>query len=230
MADFFLRYVAERLMGEPIYDSGGTLKYVCPVCDSPRAFAVLAHKPQYKDRFKCLRCGAWGDELDLLEIFEPEKTNAERLTTLREWRKEWKAGVKPVVDRPRNFLRGAGAVAVGEGSREEFGPEANAAYTDFAESLCEAFAMDRQGIADLLDVGQLAVRIGMAYGVEPSTWAERLQAMSYWARQEAVHMAMCNDPECDYRCCRLKRGWTEKEIQEAVEREWALARERRKGR
>jgi len=44
------------------------------------------------------------------------------------------------------------------------------------------------------------------------------QGFKDWVEDvEDRHIAECNDPECDWRCCRLARGWTDEEIRLDVE-------------
>jgi hypothetical protein len=72
----FLHYVAEVLLGPPDHQTGNegeSYWNACPACGTEkRKFHVRPHKPPHRDRWSCFRCGAWGDEIDLIRLIHPE--------------------------------------------------------------------------------------------------------------------------------------------------------------
>ncbi len=85
----FLEYVAQRLMGRPV--SGSCWR--CPFCDSRGpSFSVRPPKPGYPVKYKCFRCGEWGDEYDLLCEFYPEDDYARRRERVEQWRQKYERG------------------------------------------------------------------------------------------------------------------------------------------
>src|SRR5438552_1089868 len=64
----FLEFVCRKLLGPPV--SGSCWR--CPYCDSNGAsFSVRPPKGDLPIKFKCHRCGEWGDEFDLMKLFHP---------------------------------------------------------------------------------------------------------------------------------------------------------------
>jgi len=62
----FLEYVADRLMGPPTDGRA----WRCPFCDSDHgSFSIRQPKRGYRIRYRCFRCGEWGDEYDLLKRY-----------------------------------------------------------------------------------------------------------------------------------------------------------------
>jgi hypothetical protein len=99
----FLEYVAERLMGPPLSQSGGRSTWPCPFHspDDHPSFCTLPPKAGCKDRYRCFSCGVWGDEYDLVKNFFDCENFGERRKRLAKWREDFKrdvpAGDSPVI-------------------------------------------------------------------------------------------------------------------------------------
>jgi hypothetical protein len=66
----FLEYVCLQLLGPPARPGGsrGESFWPCPFCaDHGAHFHTLPRKPGKRDYWRCHRCGAWGDEVQLLK-------------------------------------------------------------------------------------------------------------------------------------------------------------------
>jgi len=86
-----LEFVCERLIGEPTARRGnGESQWNCPQCNHSR-FHTLPHKPHFRDRFNCFRCGFRGDVFDLLQEFFPGENFGDRKARLHELRLEYEA-------------------------------------------------------------------------------------------------------------------------------------------
>jgi len=78
----FLEFVMKRLHGPPPWS--------CPFCDSRRgSFSIRPPKDDYPIKFKCFRCGEWGDEYDLMKLFYPEDDYPRRKGRLDVWRLDY---------------------------------------------------------------------------------------------------------------------------------------------
>jgi hypothetical protein len=69
----FLEYLVHELMGPPAVGRAG---WHCPRCDRHEdkewaSFTVLPPKGKLPIKFRCHRCGWWGDEHDLMKHFNP---------------------------------------------------------------------------------------------------------------------------------------------------------------
>ncbi len=93
----FLTYVCQQLLGPPKRrEDDGQWYWPCPQCEHP-SFHTLPHKPPYKDRFKCFRCGFRGDEHDLINFTDPGTDYGERKAWLAEWQKEYQKEATMVI-------------------------------------------------------------------------------------------------------------------------------------
>ena len=87
----FLEFVATRLMGPAI--SGTCWK--CPICDGGGpSFSIRPPLGNYPIKFKCHRCGSWGDEADLLRHFYPGEKYPQQLVRLDQFRQDFEAELK----------------------------------------------------------------------------------------------------------------------------------------
>ena len=212
----FLEYVAERLMGPPVCGSC----WRCPYCDSPHAsFSVRPPKPGYKVKFKCFRCGMWGDEYDLLKEFYPGEQYPRRRVRLDQWYRDWQREYQsePVVTTTRGRPGSIACVNAydHDPQEDEFSPEADQAVVALMEYLADP-PSDR-ALREMLRLVQEALTICGASGLHPVGFGARV-GYEVWHRElEAEHLAECDDPDCDYICCRRARGWTEEEIDADIE-------------
>jgi hypothetical protein len=77
----FLVFVCERLMGKAY---SGTC-WRCPFCESNHGcFSVRPPKGDYPIKYKCFRCGEWGDEFDLIKHSHPDD---DYRTNVKRWRR-----------------------------------------------------------------------------------------------------------------------------------------------
>lgn len=91
----FLEFICEKLMG-PAARRGvaGESYWSCPGhTDDHPSFHTLPSKPGKKDRFKCFSCGAWGDEFDLLKLYDPVgfADYGKRRAMLATWAEEYES-------------------------------------------------------------------------------------------------------------------------------------------
>ena len=102
---------------------------------------------------------------------------------------------------------------------DEFSDECNAAMDELINYLGTPIDVDPLGFENspyLVRI-QRALEICVKHGLHPAGFAVRC-GFECWRRDtEARHMAECADPECDWACCRLARGWTEEEIKADIE-------------
>jgi hypothetical protein len=228
----FLEYCCERLMGPPTGLSGGRSVWPCPECDDRTAFGTLPHKPEYKDRVMCHRCGFRGDEADLIRFFNPREGWPQRRAKLADWFAAWNAGHVP--EPVGNSHRGPGSTepahvcirckmrdSAYDPREDEFEPEADAAIADLIAYMREEEAPAEHrttAMIELLKLVELSLRICAKHNLHPVAFAGRCGEVARVREMDAEHLASCTDPDCDYRCCRLRRGWTEEEIQADIER------------
>jgi hypothetical protein len=76
----FTEFCCRRTLGPP--ERGAV--WSCPFCDAPE-FRVR----ESDGRFKCERCGAWGDVLDLAKFCFPGSPFGDRLERIAEWRRDF---------------------------------------------------------------------------------------------------------------------------------------------
>lgn len=235
----FIEYCCERLMGPPLRHTGSRSIWPCPECDDRTAFGTLPHKPEYKDRARCHRCGFRGDEADLIRFFNPREGWTQRRAKLADWFAAWNAGHVP--EPVGIFHRGLEStepshVCVSckmrdsdyDPAKDEFEPEADAAIKDLLAYLKNP--PSHRALMELLQLCKKTLRICAEHGLHPLALAGRCAGEVWFRKSDAKHMTECDDPDCDYRCCRLTRGWTEEEIAadiEAGKKERAEAKQRK---
>jgi len=112
----FLEYVLERVLGPPAYRGPYRSSWVCPFHDDHNpSFCTRPHKPEFKDRFNCFGCGAWGDEADFLKLYFPDEDYSARLERLRVLRQEYEAAgldSEPQIQSPRGLGSTAGVTTL----------------------------------------------------------------------------------------------------------------------
>lgn len=240
----FLEYCCERLMGPPAYRSGDSSLWHCPRHkDNHPSFNTRPPKDAYKDRFRCWSCDWWGDEHDLLIELRPELRHRypERCQLLAEWRIAFERE-QPRQSEPVDIsLRGQGSTESAHTcisckmrdsdyipAIDEFEPEADAAIKDLLAYLKNP--PSHRALMELLQLCKKTLRICAEHGLHPLALAGRCAGEVWFRKSDAKHMTECDDPDCDYRCCRLTRGWTEEEIAadiEAGKKERAEAKQRK---
>jgi hypothetical protein len=234
----FLEYVCERLMGPAAKPGGsaGESYWVCPFHnDNDPSFHTLPHKPEYKDRWRCFGCGKGGDEADLVKEFYPAEGWPHRRARLDRWRREYERGAmaarQPQTARAGTHPSPGTGEARGKPDRvydttdpreDEFSEEADAAVDvlidlvggDSGKPYCEP--LDAAAWEKLL-LFKAALEVCARHRLHPLGLAGRLDFEEWARRTDAEHMAGCRDPECDWFCCRIARGWTVEEIAAANE-------------
>lgn len=187
----FLEFCCLKMLGRPV----ARHCWRCPFCEGSGA-SLFVRRGESKDRFKCYRCRAWGDEADLLRMRYADYS--ERLRILAKLRQEFDTSDFP--------LRG-------ETTRRE--RLVAMAWADAVARL--------KGFRNLRHDSLIAVWIGgqeaRKHGVTPQEVRDYWREADEWVdRLDAEHMAECDDPECDAYCCRAERGLpplTRDEIAEA---------------
>ncbi len=213
-----LEYTIEHYLGLPTRRLGnGESEWPCPVCGHPR-FHTMPHKPQFRDRFRCWSCNFRGDLCDWLKEQHPEENYGDRLARIDQLRREWQAQRER--DEPAAyFVRGAGSLRTSEKAydrdprEDEFSTECDSAVTELGAHDLPIDALKSQ---------EEALRICAKYGLHPLGLAERLAFIAWVEETDREHMEGCEDPNCEWACCRLARGWTRDEIRADV-----AARQRR---
>jgi hypothetical protein len=85
----FLEFVVRRYLGEPTGVSCPC--WPCPACSHPtRSLTVNPPKDGCKDKFRCFRCLAWGDEFDIVK-WSGVRDYGDRLGIVRQLRAEYDA-------------------------------------------------------------------------------------------------------------------------------------------
>jgi hypothetical protein len=88
----FLEFLIAAYLGPPNHSrDDGQSYWACPFCDSPR-FHTLPDRPPYKHRWRCHRCGARGDEHDLLAGLGGIPKFPDRVERLADLRQQYEAG------------------------------------------------------------------------------------------------------------------------------------------
>ena len=88
MSISLLEFVLGRSIGPPAFRSNDTSYWHCPEDghdDSRPSLHTMPVNPEYKDRFVCGGCGAWGDEHDALKYGFPNRDFGWRESTLFKW-------------------------------------------------------------------------------------------------------------------------------------------------
>lgn len=220
----FLEYCCERLMGPPVRRSGGCSIWHCPRHqDNHPSFNTFPPKDGCKDRFKCWSCDWRGDKHDLLIELRPELSYPERCRLLDEWRMTFEHE-QPRQPEPVGIShRGQGStgpahVCISCKMRDSdynlaldaFDAESNAAI----QTVLDYIGKDPSHGSPIepLKLAEQVLQICMEHNLHPMAFAQRCTGEIWFRESAAEHMAECDDPDCDYRCCRLSRGWTEEEL------------------
>jgi hypothetical protein len=214
----FLQFVGLKLMGPPT-SAGNRWVWPCPACGHETAFSTLPPHPDYKDRVRCFRCLFKGDEADLLKQCLEGQDWPARRTFLEQLRAEYDAlpsGARVHGRSSTNHPSGNGerrrrpALVYDQDPRFWDGPE----YGPPADELLALAGGDPHDAAtrEKLLHYQEALEVCGRRRCHPEALAARLGAVEWVGRQDAEHMAECRDPECDWYCCRLARGWTPEQI------------------
>jgi hypothetical protein len=254
----FLQYVCEKLLGPPAHHGGshGDSYWCCPFHnDTKPSFHTLPHKAEYPDYWKCLGCDHWGDELQLLRelrdiVGHPlaKGDYGDQKALLAAWRAEFEQLQSRVPGRAG--LNGStGSKKVGDTlcssspplrtlryPRQEFPDNYDPRSDEFEPATIAAVAQivelvgpfDGAGFERLV-LAEGVLRISARHGVHPAALAGQCQFQLWSRRHDAEHMASCHDPDCDYYCCRIARGWTPEQIRVRVEADRARRPEERAG-
>jgi hypothetical protein len=87
----FLEFVWQRYLGPPACG----VCYRCPHCDHPTpSVTINPPKAGKAIKWRCHRCGTFGDEFDVLKLFGIRDYN-DRLTLVAKLRKEYESGAAP---------------------------------------------------------------------------------------------------------------------------------------
>ncbi len=236
----FLEYCCERLIGPPAWRSGGRSVWHCPRHeDNHPSFNTRPPRDGCKDRFQCWSCGWWGDEHDLLIELRPELRYPERCRLLAAWRMAFEREQPRQPEPVGIFHRGLGGtepvrVCISCKMRDsdydpgpdEFSDESNDAIRALLDYIGKP--PSNRALIELLKLSERVLRICAEHNLHPLALAGRCAGEVWFRESEIEHMAECDDPDCDCRCCRLARGWTEEEIAadiEAGQRERAEAKQ-----
>ena len=200
-----LQFAITQHLGPPERDDGdGEAYFACPICGSERFHTMPAH-PKYKDRFKCWSCNYRGDLHDWLAELYPDENYRDRLNRIDGLREEFQkaqrqSGEQPVLcrghrgDDPRDIALAWSSV-VEELGRDGVTQETALKVFKLAAAECRANNISIESLFD--------------YWLDGEKWI---------AESNERHMEECDNPECDYYCCRLARGWSEEQVTAAIER------------
>lgn len=89
----FLEFVITRHLGPSEFVSGTSSVWHCPFHhDDNPSFWTRPHKAEYKDRWNCFGCGAWGDQWDFLLRIRPYEDYGNRQHRMDALRKAYDGG------------------------------------------------------------------------------------------------------------------------------------------
>jgi hypothetical protein len=189
----FLEFLVEKLLGPRV---SGTC-WRCPFCDSSGpSFSVRPPSPLGPVKFKCFRCGTWGDEHDLVKHLERIHNYQNRLHRLNELRDEYE---REEVHTISFFFRGVGSM----------NQHSNRARQDREQRLAgNAWANLTHAELEALIVLRQKVTSSVGTEVSLDAVAEYHRNFKDWtARTDAEHRTECNDRDhCDDAPCRKARG------------------------
>lgn len=210
MATTFLEYLAERLMGPPTVSKGGGESYwPCPKCQHER-FHTLPASPRYKHRVKCWSCGYRGDAFDLLAHFQPRWDYTMRKAFLNDLAEEWQQQPHDATTQPTQRPQGA------QGHDRQLFSPGSAGSTSYDPAMDDPRNIEAAW-ANLTSAEHHILSTAVAIAKRHNVSVEGLAYYAYhtesWrAKQDAEHMAECENPECDWHICRIARGWTPEDI------------------
>lgn len=219
----FLEYVCERKLGKPIGCSGGRTNWPCPSCNH-KSFGTLPPREGCKDRFRCHRCGAWGDEFDLLKELHPAKDFVWRRTQLELMRQDYERE-HPVMSEQTGLSFSGDRGDTKRIDYEQLSDRqlkeliADQEFSDAADRAVEALLESMNGpaklpapinesiaIAGLFRWSTEVLETCARFGLHPTALADRLRYEAWTRESDAEHRRECNDPDCDVPLCREARG------------------------
>ena len=200
----FLEFVAERLMGPSVAGSC----WRCPFCDSSHgSLSIRPPKQGFPVKFKCHRCGIWGDESDLMKEFYPGEDWPRRRVRLDQWRNDFKQETQS--DESVFIFRGPGSTHNNQNTydrdlrADEFSPDADSAIAALLEYLGDP--PSEKALLKMLGVAQKSLEICAEFGLHPLGLAGRCGFL-IWSRDSLQrHAAECDDALCGNEC-RVARG------------------------
>ena len=222
----FLEFVCERLLGPPAFHGGGEgdSYWCCPFHDdSTPSFHTMPHKPEFKDRWKCFGCADARRRSGPLEALLSGRRLAASPGPAEQWRNEWKREAR---SDSLQSLRGPGIQRATVQSGRCVACKMKEEWQDHDSEICDppvlaaADELDKllgddlreEQATDLLDFASSALKACTTHGIHPTALAGQLSSRAWVRRTERQHAAECEEPYCDWRACRLARGWTEQEI------------------
>jgi hypothetical protein len=217
----FLEYVCFKLLGPPTHShNNGESTWPCPRCGHPR-FHTLPAVAGYRDRFRCWRCPFRGDEYDLLKHLRPRENFDQRKARLAALREEYDRGAAAGGAGPGGNGHGNGNGPggpfpfPGTGMRrppdpygrepmfDEFGPAPDAAAAELMEGLANLEPAVRW---EALAACEQALALCARYALHPLGLSGRCSYERWVGKANQDHMDECRDPDCDWGCCRARRG------------------------
>lgn len=197
----FLEYAISKYLGPPTYRHGdGQSEWLCPMCSSSK-FHTMPDKPEFKHRYKCWTCNFRGDLADWIREQHPGETYGEHLARIDRLRQEWQAlkDREPLALHSRGLAGSIHARGYGcdDPRDHEFCDEADVA-------VMELKADDTP--TDILREQERALEVCARHGLHPLGFARRLEFIAWVEETEHEHMAGCEDPNCEWACCRRARG------------------------
>jgi len=161
---------------------------------------VRPPKAGYKVKFKCWRCGEWGDEFDLMKDAYPNEDYPSRRVRLEQWR--------------RDYEREATSILRGPGSTKNMKQQQTQSRRNDPQDVASAWASvtidydaeetDQPFALHILnkfkhhcDQNDVSMEALLKY------WRD----FEDWVRETDLrHLAECDDPQCEAVCCRAERG------------------------
>lgn len=213
----FLEYVTRSTLGSPPWN--------CPWCDSARAFRLLPHRPPYKDRYRCHRCGQWGDEADLLRFCHDTESYPQRQKRLRKLREDFDRdrpadSFSPVATWKVQHTSGCLASMYDEffDPREEaFSKPAEQAVGRLVDWLLEHFEVGMHELPAAMEVATMALRLCVEHGMHPASFAERCGHMAWSSQLDIDHvLPECDEDDCGHFACMVNRGVPMDKIREKL--------------
>jgi hypothetical protein len=192
----FLEYIIERKLGEPSSRGGDGTYWPCPHCGSDR-FHTMPHRYGCKDRFRCWKCGWWGDEHDFLIETRRGTSYAQRCRLLADLRTEYdrqqakvKRSAAELESESPSPLRGPGRQAVVDAygrdpAGDAFCPESEAAIAELLEYM--EGAPTEEAMMAALELCERVLSLCGAYRLHPLGLAERIE-YERWIRDRKQQM------------------------------------------
>src|SRR5262249_11978214 len=115
---------------------------------------------------------------------------------------------------------------------DEFSDEAHAA-ADELDALVDDRPQGPLSAAEYraaMTIAATALELSAKHGLHPLALAGQFGFRGWAIGDEREHMAGCTDPKCEWRCCRLRLGWTMEEIQADIDAHINATRRKRTSR